>query len=193
MISDFHGVSSKSDLRKELRARLKVFTGDVDAKASAEKRVVGAVQSLISGSMVVAGFHSMSDEPNLTSLYTSSNSLFVFPKLVSSSEIQFVRVPQYEVCEWEMSVLGFKQPVSDDVVPAEQIGAVIVPGLGFSAFGERLGRGKGFYDRYLTLYRGLKIGVCFDCQWVEGPLPTESWDIKMNYIITESKSVEIEE
>jgi 5-formyltetrahydrofolate cyclo-ligase len=61
---------------------------------------------------------------------------------------------------------------------------LLIPGLSFTLQGERLGRGKGFYDRYLENYRGIKVGLCFECQLSES-LATEAHDQKMNFIITE--------
>lgn len=60
-----------------------------------------------------------------------------------------------------------------------------VPGLAFSLNGERLGRGKGFYDQYFNLNRGLKIGVCCTEQILEN-VPSEAHDAKMDFIITEN-------
>ncbi len=62
---------------------------------------------------------------------------------------------------------------------------LVVPGLGFSKKGERLGRGKGYYDQYIQKKRTIKIGLCFDLQVVDS-LPTEIHDQKMNYLVTES-------
>ncbi|MBL7543472.1 MAG: 5-formyltetrahydrofolate cyclo-ligase [Bdellovibrionaceae bacterium] len=197
MNSEFNSrLGLKAEARKELKAKLKVFTSDTSFKASAEGRIVSQIKSLIVNSgAVVAGFVGMSSEPDLSALYSLSSYSFVFPKLISlgsGDEIQFMPVREYLSEPWNVSPLGFKHPSSNSVVPAEDIDVMLVPGLGFSAFGDRLGRGKGFYDRYLSRFNGLKIGICFDCQWTEQPLPTESWDIRMNYIITENRCVEIE-
>jgi 5-formyltetrahydrofolate cyclo-ligase len=71
------------------------------------------------------------------------------------------------------------------VTPAE-IKLMIVPGLAFTRDGHRLGRGGGFYDRYLALLpsTAVKIGVCFSVQIVPS-LPAEPHDQHMNAIITE--------
>lgn len=61
---------------------------------------------------------------------------------------------------------------------------IIIPGLGFDKSLNRLGRGKGFYDRYLD-DEIIKIGVCFEKQILES-IEINEYDIKMNYIITEN-------
>ena len=55
--------------------------------------------------------------------------------------------------------------------------------MSFDAKGNRLGRGKGYYDRFLEKVPDMyKIGICFDFQKEES-IPTEVTDIKMNEII----------
>lgn len=60
-----------------------------------------------------------------------------------------------------------------------------VPGLAFSLKGERLGRGRGFYDQYFDSNDGLKIGLCWTEQILE-TVPSEAHDAKMDFIITEN-------
>lgn len=189
-----NGSKSKALLRKDLKDRLRIFTQEASLRIGAETLIVEHLFGLISGAGVVAGFNSLSDEPDLSRLYTTLPNSLAFPKLVDmSSDMQFTRVENYTSEVWGVSSLGFRHPSSHEEVPSDQIQYMLIPGIGFSKFGERLGRGKGFYDRYLQNFKGLKIGVCFDCQWSEAHLPTDSWDIKMDYIVTENKCVEIEE
>ena len=67
---------------------------------------------------------------------------------------------------------------------------VIVPGIGFSVDGRRLGRGKGFYDRYLENSSVLKIGIGFEIQ-IENDIPTDSHDVKMDFVVTDQKIYKI--
>jgi len=60
----------------------------------------------------------------------------------------------------------------------------IIPGIGFDITGNRLGYGKGCYDRFLVDYNGYKIGLCY-ASCVKFKLPCESTDIPVNCIITE--------
>lgn len=62
---------------------------------------------------------------------------------------------------------------------------LIIPGLGFDCSGFRLGRGKGYYDRYLFQMPGLKIGLTYDSLILDS-LPADEHDIPMDYVITES-------
>ena len=69
------------------------------------------------------------------------------------------------------------------------IDLVIVPGVAFDRDKSRLGRGKGYYDRYFINKRIVKIGVCFDFQLLES-IPIDSFDIKMDKVVTNSILIE---
>ena len=61
---------------------------------------------------------------------------------------------------------------------------IIVPGVAFDRHGNRLGRGRGYYDRFLSQHLDVKcIGICFDFQLVD-EIPTEPFDIRMDEVIT---------
>ncbi|MCK6600954.1 MAG: 5-formyltetrahydrofolate cyclo-ligase [Bacteroidetes bacterium] len=67
---------------------------------------------------------------------------------------------------------------------------VIVPGLAFTDSGIRLGWGKGYYDSFLAQLPSTvqKVGVCFQFQ-IAGELPADSWDIQMDFLVTEKGSI----
>lgn len=61
---------------------------------------------------------------------------------------------------------------------------IVVPGVAFDRNGNRIGRGKGYYDRFLCKHLNVKrIGICFDFQLVD-EVPTEPNDIKMDKVIS---------
>lgn len=61
---------------------------------------------------------------------------------------------------------------------------IVVPGVAFDKSGNRIGRGRGYYDRFLRQHLSVKrIGICFDFQLVES-VPTEPTDVRMDEVIT---------
>jgi 5,10-methenyltetrahydrofolate synthetase len=62
---------------------------------------------------------------------------------------------------------------------------LLIPGVGFDLQGSRLGRGKGFYDRFLQHSPAKKIGLAWSGQLVE-EIPMEAHDCPMDFIITEN-------
>jgi len=79
---------------------------------------------------------------------------------------------------------GFLAPPLDEpAVALSPADVVIVPGVGFTRAGDRLGRGGGHYDRLLAHCAAASIGVAFDIQLV-GELPTEPHDRGVDLVVT---------
>ena len=65
----------------------------------------------------------------------------------------------------------------------DSIDLAIIPGMAFTLRGDRLGRGKGYYDRLLPKLHCPLIGIAFPFQIVED-IPTEKHDIRMTEVCT---------
>ena len=81
---------------------------------------------------------------------------------------------------------GIREPICGKPVPTDFIDLVVVPGLGFSVNGYRIGRGMGFYDRFLAQseFIGVSCGLAFDEQIVEA-LPVLDHDIPLGMLVTD--------
>jgi len=75
------------------------------------------------------------------------------------------------------------EPVGKQLHAIDKIDLAIVPGLAFDNNNNRLGHGKGFYDKLLKDMNAYKIGICFDFQKLRS-VPTNEHDIKMDLVIT---------
>lgn len=60
----------------------------------------------------------------------------------------------------------------------------VVPGLAFDKSGYRIGYGKGYYDRFLSAFDGVSVGLCF-ASMVADRLPTDAYDKKVSCLITD--------
>ncbi len=88
-----------------------------------------------------------------------------------------------------MGKFGVREPdLSGAEIPLKLFNLILVPGLAFDLSGNRLGRGRGFYDRLLAGTAGIKCGICYDGQLFP-EIPTEPQDIKVDFILTPSKLV----
>jgi 5-formyltetrahydrofolate cyclo-ligase len=81
---------------------------------------------------------------------------------------------------------GVREPVSGKPIPVNLIDLVMVPGLGFTIDGHRIGRGMGFYDRFLALpnFVGLSCGLAFEEQIVPS-LPVLDHDMSLSMLCTD--------
>lgn len=84
---------------------------------------------------------------------------------------------------------GILEPTSvNETTDEKKIDLIIIPGVAFDRQRNRLGRGKGYYDRLLSTLTVPKIGICFGFQ-LENKIPTEPFDKRMDYIITENEII----
>ena len=81
---------------------------------------------------------------------------------------------------------GILEPVGEVFKDYYSIDLMIIPGVAFDKQRNRMGRGRGFYDRLLSVCGCEKIGVCFDFQIVEN-VPCEEFDVKMDKILATSQ------
>ena len=84
-----------------------------------------------------------------------------------------------------LSTYGIHEPKRhpDREISLEAIDAVVVPALAFDRANNRLGRGKGYYDRFLKdLPSAVTVGIAFDFQ-IADRLPTEDHDVAVHHVI----------
>ena len=74
------------------------------------------------------------------------------------------------------------EPVGAPFTDLRRIDVALVPGVAFDALGHRLGRGKGYYDRFLSRLSCRCIGICFDFQKV-AEVPVGEHDISVDEVI----------
>ncbi len=86
------------------------------------------------------------------------------------------------------STMGIREPVSGIPFPVSLIDLVIVPGLGFDEFGNRLGRGRGFYDRFLANpeFVGTACAMAFEAQIISN-IPVGPLDRTVDLLVTDEK------
>ncbi len=81
--------------------------------------------------------------------------------------------------------LKFAEKGGVELISKDEIDIVIVPGIVFDMFGDRIGYGGGYYDKFLADFKGLKIGVTYsECMCYA--VPAEENDVRMDMLITEA-------
>lgn len=133
-----------------------------------------------------AGYLALPQEPDLSQAYRNSEHVeWAFPRM-EADHLTF-----YISQNFIKGPFGVMEPGEDSrKLHLEDLNGILVPGLGFNKKGRRLGKGKGFYDKALETYQGLKVGVCFDCQVLEDDLPEEKHDIRVDFLVTENEIIQ---
>lgn len=88
--------------------------------------------------------------------------------------------------DMRISKLGIIEPNPQKCIKVKDFskGICIVPGLSFTFDGYRLGYGKGYYDRFLDGFGGLKVGICYS-NCMRQNLPTGRYDCTVDIIVTD--------
>ena len=105
----------------------------------------------------------------------------LLPRVISETEMELRRYtgPQ----DLQEGAYGIMEPTGELFTDYKTIGVAIIPGMAFDTEGHRLGRGKGYYDRFLSRVPYIyKIGLCFSWQIVDS-VPCDDYDIKMDEVI----------
>lgn len=178
---------TKSELRKEIRTRKRQFSQEDLGELS-----LGVLSRLLQlprlqEAHTLLFYYSLPDEVNthdvIDELLSQGKQIWL-PKVVDD---ECLEIREYSGRhDLQEGMFHIMEPVGRRIAEAEysQLDLALIPGMAFDAQGCRLGRGKGYYDRLLSLIPSsvTKIGVCFDFQKVE-MVPVDSNDIPMDEVI----------
>jgi 5-formyltetrahydrofolate cyclo-ligase len=117
----------------------------------------------------------------------------VYCPLVEGDVMEFYQVS--DESDFTEGYKGIPEPKADNkhqYVPCKE-DFMIIPGTVFDREGNRIGYGKGFYDKYLSdVFTGQTAAIAFSFQVIEnGNIPAEETDVKMSYIVTEKEIIRI--
>ena len=168
--------NEKQILRVKMREAVRIFA----PKASASEQIRHHLRNsaIWKAARVVFGFMALPGEPDWLGEDPPADKLLAFPRISESGALLF-----FSGSVFEAGALGVSEPVDGTAAPPPDL--VVVPGLAFDLAGARLGRGKGYYDRWLQANPAVRtLGVCFKCQMLER-IPAEPHDVCVNAILTE--------
>ena len=176
----------KSDLRKRVRQILATLNKNFIQSKS--QRIVENVLDILSSKsssheLLIGGFYPLKDEPQWLSLCKQIEAKWCWPIFEeNSAQMQFALCSLEDLETKNFFGQDFKVPPASahKVVPD----VLLIPGLAFTKDGHRLGRGKGYYDRYMEKFKGTKIGICFEESLLE-LIPVDPHDVVMNYVVSD--------
>jgi 5-formyltetrahydrofolate cyclo-ligase len=184
--------------KNQIRAAMKFFLAGL-SPAERHARSIAACQQLLSTrefkhSQMIMIFLSMPTEVETSALAVKA---WQEGKSVAAPRVDWdgKRMDPIEIRSLDVgmqtTVPGLREPVSGNSVPLGVIDMVVVPGLAFDRRGYRVGRGRGFYDRFLSQqdFQGIRCGLCFQEQLQVEPIQAEPHDIPMDLIITDREVI----
>ena len=187
----------KDELRKQMRQQKRQFTPQQLEELSLP--IIARLKERLKDARTILAYYSLPDEVNTHSLVDellAEGNTVLLPKVVDADTMVICRYTGPH--DLQEGVLHLMEPIGEPFTAYENIDVVIVPGMAFDAQGRRLGRGRGYYDRFLSSLGTVLsessdgdslrtvpselIGVCFDFQKVP-EVPTDACDIPVDEVI----------
>lgn len=184
----------KKQARREYRRRL----AGLDRAEVAEKSALITARALALPQLQTAGtvgaYASIGNEvatENLLAALLAAGKDLVLPVVKGEGVMEFRAVT--DMGRLTPGVFGIPEPREGEVCPPEKIDLLFIPGLAFDRRGGRLGRGKGYYDRYLALAATrrpdlVKVGLAFSVQLMAA-VPRDDRDLLMDLLVTEEEVI----
>lgn len=187
---------TKSELRKTIREIKRRFAqNELDETALAIISRLTAHPRFAAARTVML-YHSLPDEVNTHRLLadmTAADAIaaktenplagktILLPRVTSDTEMELRLYTGSD--DLRPGAFGIMEPCGSAFTRYCEIDLAVIPGMAFDAAGHRLGRGKGYYDRFLPLIpQAYKIGVCFPFQIVDN-VPTGPTDVVMDEVL----------
>lgn len=184
----------RGELRRVLRKLDPAFCHEASLSITEKLREWVGSDSRTTGTALF--YAALPGEPDVWPLFGNCPGwTFALPRVLETEP----KLECRRICDRERDLVAGRfgifepDPETCPLVPIEALDVIIVPALGYTPTGERLGKGGGYYDRLLGFpeRRGRAIGVCFDCQ-ITDSLPTEPHDQRVDLVVTESRMMHAE-
>jgi 5-formyltetrahydrofolate cyclo-ligase len=181
---------NKNDLRvKYIKIRENITEKEEKSKIIAKKLLSFDV---LKEAKVIGIYVSMKNEVdthNVINKLLMTGKRVCVPLINNDGTMRFIYIDSLE--NMIVNKFGTLEPSSiNEIANMDEIEVMVMPGVCFDRYGNRIGFGKGYYDRYLEKDNHIKkIGIAFDEQVINGKINIEDFDIKYDYLFTESEDI----
>jgi 5-formyltetrahydrofolate cyclo-ligase len=177
----------KRSIRSHFLAERKALTSQTCTDSSLEIQKSFMLSSFFRDARCLALYSAIHNEvctDEIVGQALDAGKTLVFPR-ISGEVLEFVIIES--PTELRPGAFGVLEPKGCNLLPAEKLDLIVVPGVVFDQRGHRLGYGRGYYDRALAGCRShcVKVGFAYDFQLVE-ELPVTEYDETLSVLITES-------
>ena len=180
---------NKSDIRRRVKAR-KTMLDDTERDRAA--RDVFSLLEQTAAFMLadrILMYHSLPDELSTHEFIRrwAPRKHFYLPRVNGVN----LDILPYDESRLSLGSFHIEEPTGNDTTDINEIELIIVPAIAFDRQGNRVGRGKGYYDRLLSDTKATKIGVGYDFQLIEEGIDADPHDVQMDMVITETHHIVI--
>lgn len=178
-------ILSKQQLRRIIRERKQQYSAGQRATWSKDIVRLLLAHPRLQSAPIVMLYYSLPDEVDTRSLVdelVADGKTVLLPKVIDGEHMEARRYTSpADLAEGTLHLL---EPVGAPFTDLASVPLIICPGMSFDNDGHRLGRGRGYYDRFLAgMPQAYKIGICFAFQRVDH-VPVDASDILMDEVIS---------
>lgn len=178
----------KTELRRKINGMRRMLS-ELE-KATAADEVFAQLEKTAAFLMAdrILMYHSLPDELSTRKFLSKwkEKKHFYLPRVNGVN----LEILPYDESRLELGAFHIEEPTGDDTIDPDDLEVIVVPAVAYDKRGNRLGRGKGFYDRLLQTTRATKIGVGYEFQLVDD-VPCEVHDVPMDMVITQQTCIVI--
>jgi len=182
----------KPQLRLDALTRRRELSDDLKQQYSRdiERHLLSRLKINAPENHHLLAYHSLPDEVDTHLIFATPPCQIYAPRMHGRDDMHWFGITKET--EWLKGTFGIEEPVSgSDWADEESPAILLCPLVGFDRAGNRLGMGKGCFDRWLETHQHRIteiIGLAFSCQEVAA-IPSEPHDIPLNTIITEKEII----
>lgn len=180
----------KEEIRKKLKLQRSQLSASYINSASTQIFELLKKTDLFINSEKIGCYQSIGQEVKTDKIinYILANHKICFLPVVQSNTLQFNRYS--ERTRLLTNKYGIKEPMGNNYIEVFELDVILLPLVGFSRNGDRLGMGAGYYDRTLGKLEKtpILIGLAYESQEIPN-IPTDEWDISLDYVITNNEVI----
>jgi len=182
----------KAEIRRQVVAKLATMSGEQrhDGSVAACSRLIAL--EVFQHASVVMLYMPLASEVDLTPVaircFQTGKTVCVPLVDWKRRDMEPVEVTSFDDHVMEVDEHGLRMPRGGAPIPPDLLDLVVVPGLAFDAHGHRLGRGGGYYDRFLGRLRrtAATVGLGFDVQ-ITDEVPVNDGDVSVDIVVTDRR------
>lgn len=179
---------TKNEIRDLMKAQRRSLThGDVLLKSRAITEKITSLPDYINSKTVMCYISAFKEPETLGLIKSAVRSKRIVVPVSNTDTFTITPSALTSTDDLVRGAYGIYEPEHIIEIDINEIDAALIPGIAFDKNLNRLGFGKGYYDRFLAEFKGIKIGICYDFQITDTPLPADEFDVPMDMIITEKR------
>lgn len=180
---------NKDEIRSRIKARKSLLSSIEKTQAAEDvfNRLEQSAAFILAEKILL--YHSLPDELSTHEFLNrwADRKQFFLPRVNGLN----LEILPYDRSTMALGAFQIEEPQGDETTDISEIELIVVPAIAYDRRGNRVGRGKGYYDRLLSDSKATKVGVGYDFQLLDEEIPAEPHDVAVDMVITNNRRLVI--